>query len=189
MSLTDHSKPLSALASAAGRVRRDLQFSRIFTVDLVASAGYVAATLFFLQDAEASPLGLALILALIAAYAGLHVAKIFLIIHLERQGGDARQFVGSDTLVTSGFYGWSRNPVYAVTIVQSLIWTLLLARLACGQPMAWLGYLVAPLLLAGHFRGIDRLVIPHEEAALRNAHPEAYALYARQVRRWFGRRG
>lgn len=188
MNVTKQLDPMSLPRFLARRVKQDLQFSNIFTVDLVASAGYVVATLLLARHAEATPARLAAMLALALLYAALHVGKISLIVYLEKRGGDARQFVGSPTLVTGGVYAFSRNPVYLVSIVQSLLWSVLLVLLSAGQVSGWVGYALAPALLYGHFLGIDRLIIPNEEAALKAAHPAEFAAYAGRVRRWFGRR-
>jgi protein-S-isoprenylcysteine O-methyltransferase Ste14 len=186
MSLADGGNHMTLAKILAARVERDLQFSNIFTVDIVACAFYVAATLYLLEDADPSTVRLALILALALLYFALHAAKMLLVVYLEQRGGDARQFMGSDTLVTSGVYAWSRNPVYLMSIVQSFLWSALLAVLARGQPAAWFGYALASLLLYVHFWGIDRLIIPNEEAALGRAHPKGFAAYASRVRRWIG---
>ncbi len=89
---------------------------------------------------------------------------------------------------TSGFYAWSRNPVYVVSLIESFLWSILLVILAQGQEAAVIGYALAPALLYGHYWGMDRLIVPHEEAALKSGHPEEFAAYCASVRRWFGRR-
>lgn len=187
MSLAGGRQAFSVLSSVKRRVREDMQFSNIFTVDLVASIGYLLATLLLAPGAELAPARVAAISALPLAYASLHIAKILFVVYLEKSGGDAKQFVGSDRLVTSGVYAYSRNPVYLVSIIQSFLWSILLIALAAGQPIAWIGYALAPALLYGHFWGIDRLIIPNEEAALMRVHPEKFAAYAARVRRWWGR--
>ena len=73
-------------------------------------------------------------MALVVAYAALHMLKIGLVWYLERSGGDAREFVGSDHLVTGGFYAYSRNPVYLLSLFQSFVWSLILICLAAGHP-------------------------------------------------------
>ncbi len=122
------------------------------------------------------------------AYAILFVLKILLVVDLERRGGDAREFVGSETLVTEGFYAYSQNPVYVVTLLQSLAWSLGLFGLALADYPSGLSFAAASALLYAHYWAIDRLVVPHEEAALRAKHPDAFAAYCARVNRWLGRR-
>lgn len=186
MSLAENRE--SAFKFFARRVKQDLQFSNIFSVDLVASFGYVTATLFLVGDANPETVSVAALIALGAAYLALQAGKIWLIVDLEKRGGDARQFMGSDHLVTSGVYAFSRNPVYLVSLVQSALWSIALLCLARGQDAAGVGYALAPALLYAHYWGMDRLIVPNEEAALKAVHPEEFAAYAAKVRRWFGRR-
>ncbi len=175
----------SRILDFCGSIRANLQFSRIFLIDLVATAGYVLGTAASAEDAARSEALAVLVVSLL--YALLHAAKILLVVHLEKRGGDAREFVGSLTLVVSGPYAHSRNPVYLLSLIQSAIWSLLLALLAQDQPAPGFGYALSAALLYGHFWGMDRLVIPHEEAALRRAHRDAFDAYAGRVRRWIGR--
>lgn len=190
MSLSFGGRPASLMAFIAQRVRQDLQFSRIFLVDFAASAAYAATTLLLLGFADPSPRGgLALIVAALG-WVIFFALKILLVVYLEKAGGDAREFVGSETLVTSGVYAFSRNPVYVMSLFQSLCWSLGFVGLGLsGQPHAWLAFLAAPGLLYGHYWGMDRLIVPHEEAALRAKHPEQFAAYCSRVNRWLGRRG
>lgn len=168
------------------RVSQDLQFSRIFLVDLAAGAALVASCYYYLVCVQVGvehrmddffAAGLAL---------GFQVAKIFAVVDLERRGGSARQFYGSDQLVTDGLYSMSRNPTYVLSLCQSAMFAILLAILAGNPDSPKWGLYVAPLILIAHFFGIEKLVIPHEEAALAERHPEAYARYKSRVRRWIG---
>lgn len=171
------------------RVKRDLQFSNIFLVDLTVSMAYALSTVVLLSRNELSP-GAALGVAIcVLTYAALHVGKVMLIVHLEKQGGDARQFVGSEQLVTEGVYGWSRNPVYLISLVQSLFWSLGLICLTADTPDRMFGFVLAPLLVYAHYWGQDRLIIPNEEAALLQRHPVDFPAYCARVNRWFGRKG
>lgn len=190
MSLSADNKPLSILAFIAQRIRRDLQFSRIFLVDFAASAAYVATTLILLRLANPTAGGVRALLFAALGWALFFTLKIVLVVYLEKRGGDAREFVGSETLVTSGLYAWSRNPVYVMSLIQSLCWSVGLAGLGLsGHPSGGLALLAAPALLYGHWWGMDRLIVPHEEAALRARHGQAFAAYCARVRRWLGRRG
>ncbi len=190
MSVTLAKRPVPPLALAARRIRRDLQFSRIFLVDLAATFAYGATTLLLLGPGAPTPQGARVLLAAGAAYGLLLALKIALVIYLEKRGGDARQFMASETLVTGGVYAFSRNPVYVVSLLQSLVWSLGLIGFALARetPCA-LSSLMAPALLYGHYWGMDRLIVPNEEAALRTRHPDAFAAYCGRVNRWFGRRG
>ena len=128
----------------------------------------------------------------IAATFGLGIAlcyagKIYIIESLSRRGGDARHYVVSSGLVTDGLYAWSRNPTYFVTLVQCLLWTAMLVALqmfAPLEPLAFVASMIAPALF---YVAMDR-VIDREDAALAAAHPEAFAAYAKDVGRWFGRK-
>jgi protein-S-isoprenylcysteine O-methyltransferase Ste14 len=109
-----------------------------------------------------------------------------MILFLERKGGDAREFVESDRLVTEGVYKYSRNPVYLISIAQSVIWSLMLLRGALAtqpEPVSIAVALIVPVI---HFLCIDRWIIPREEAALRRAHPQTFADYSKRVNRWLG---
>jgi protein-S-isoprenylcysteine O-methyltransferase Ste14 len=187
MSLSAEKPRAPILAVFAQRFRQDLQFSRIFLVDLAASAAYTATTLLLLGLAAPGPFGAYAISAAALGWALFLTLKILLVFYLERRGGDAREFVGSETLVTSGVYALSRNPVYVMSLLQSLCWSLGLAGVGFGgHPGGALACVAAATLLYGHYWGMDRLIVPHEEAALRRKHPEAFAAYCARVNRWFG---
>ena len=77
------------------------------------------------------------------------------------------------TLVTSGIYRWSRNPMYLGMLLLLAGWTL------------HLGSLVALLVVPACFLlYLDRFQVVAEERALATAFGEDYAAYARRVRRW-----
>jgi protein-S-isoprenylcysteine O-methyltransferase Ste14 len=186
MSLSVERGPRSLLKFVVDRVKSDLQFSNIFTVDLVSSAAYAAATVYLLHQTTLPPSHMIVLGALAWIYVLLHVGKLLLVIYLERKGGDAREFVGSEKLVTSGVYAYTRNPVYLISIIQSVVWSVLLAALAEAGISAWIGYVLAIILLYAHFWGMDRLIVPHEEAALNRAHPVEFPAYCARTPRWFG---
>lgn len=189
MSLSVDNKRASILGFVAQRFRQDLQFSRIFLVDFVACAAYAAMTLLLLGLADPTLQGARALIFAGLGWIVFFVLKILLVVYLEKRGGDAREFVGSETLVTSGVYAFSRNPVYVMSLLQSLCWSLGLVGLGLGgHPYAWLACLAAPALLYGHYWGMDRLIVPNEEAALRAKHPEEFAAYCARVNRWFGPR-
>jgi len=76
------------------------------------------------------------------------------------------------TIVASGVFGLSRNPMYL-----SLL--LLLAGIAVALGSLWLALSVVPLAVL-----LDRGVVVPEEAYLSREFGEAYVSYARRVRRW-----
>jgi protein-S-isoprenylcysteine O-methyltransferase Ste14 len=170
------------------RIKLDLQFSRIFLCDFLAASAYAVATVYMLHEVALTVdarIEMGVLAFLILAAQAVQIAGVIL---LEKRGGDAREFAGSQTLITDGAYAFSRNPVYLVALLQSGLWSLLLLRGALLAPVSLVLILAATLIPAGHFLSIDRLVVPKEEAALRSVHPEAFAAYTRRVNRWFGRR-
>jgi len=184
----DHSKTWSAVKFLACRLRRDMQFSGIFLCDFFAAVAFALASVYLLNEVKFTLCGAiaaAIFFALVVIAQG---AKIFGVILLEKRGGDAREFIGSDTLVTDGAYRYSRNPVYLVSILQSVAWSLLLLVGALTQPLHLALAAAALVIPVAHFVSIDRLIIPNEEEALRRVHPQSFADYAARVNRWFGRR-
>ncbi len=89
-----------------------------------------------------------------------------------RAGNDPRPDRPDRAIVEHGPFRFSRNPIY-------LGFLLIAAGLALrwGDLWGWVAVVVAQLAL-------DRLVIAREEAYLRARFGEAYASYARRVRRW-----
>jgi protein-S-isoprenylcysteine O-methyltransferase Ste14 len=79
---------------------------------------------------------------------------------------------GSERLIDSGVFRYSRNPIY---LAEALI--LLGTSLLWSQAWPWLCLPVFVL-------GIDRNVIRWEEATLRARFGERYTAYCRRVRRW-----
>jgi protein-S-isoprenylcysteine O-methyltransferase Ste14 len=78
----------------------------------------------------------------------------------------------ASTLVTSGIYGWSRNPIYVGMI-------LLYLGVGFGIRSSWI-LTLAPLLVII----IRYAVIAREEAHLAAHFGKAYADYSKEVRRW-----
>lgn len=78
----------------------------------------------------------------------------------------------SSSLITSGLYRCSRNPMYLGYAVALTGWVICL-----GQPLG--------LLVVGLFVGyVTRLQIMPEERQLAAMFPAEYALYSATVRRW-----
>lgn len=80
------------------------------------------------------------------------------------------------SLVTSGIFSWSRNPIYLSDLII-LLGTIL-----------WLDAVLALPLLAGFAWVIETRFIRDEEARLTLAFGPEFDLWAARTRRWFGRR-
>ena len=126
--------------------------------------------------------------ALLALILACYFGKTLTIGHLDGRGGDARAYVKSGALVTTGPYGWSRHPTYALAMLQFLLWAALGAYVQAFAP--WSAGLMAALIGAplGFYLINDLVVMPTEEAMLRRLHPDEFDAYAARVNRWFGRR-
>jgi protein-S-isoprenylcysteine O-methyltransferase Ste14 len=83
----------------------------------------------------------------------------------------------TSTLVTSGVYGWTRNPMYLGLSILLLGWAIKLGTLSP---------LVGPVLFV---LLIQRVQIRPEEHALRMQFGQHYEQYCHRVSRWLGRRG
>jgi protein-S-isoprenylcysteine O-methyltransferase Ste14 len=164
------------------------KFAATFVIDLAVSLAFVAMVL----PPWREDFDLGLIMAptfvlgvlILASYVG----KVLVVAHLDKRGGDARTYVKSSALVTDGPYGWSRNPTYALAMLQFLLWAALALFLLALGPWRWTLAIAAIGLPALFFVVNDRIVMPTEEAMLRKLHPDEYDAYAARVRRWFGRR-
>jgi protein-S-isoprenylcysteine O-methyltransferase Ste14 len=78
----------------------------------------------------------------------------------------------SSTIVTSGIYRWSRNPMYAGFLLILAGWAVQLASIA------------AVLLLPAFVLYMNRYQIQPEERALTDKFGAEYLSYRRRVRRW-----
>jgi protein-S-isoprenylcysteine O-methyltransferase Ste14 len=125
---------------------------------------------------------------LLAAILACYFGKTLTIGHLDGKGGDARTYVKSGALVTTGPYGWSRHPTYSLAMLQFLLWSLLGVYIQFFAP--WSPFLLFTIVAAplGFYLINDLLVMPTEEAMLRRLHPDDFDAYAARVNRWFGRR-
>jgi len=90
-----------------------------------------------------------------------------------RAGTTIKPFERTHTLVTSGPYRFTRNPMY-LGIVAMLLGT----ALALGTPAPWLAAVGLAVTLQLRF-------IRHEERALAASLGEPYEHYRRSVPRWF----
>jgi len=88
------------------------------------------------------------------------------------RGTSYAPFAQPTSLITSGPYRFSRNPLYVALVATLIGFASLLASF-------WLLIAAALLLVA-----LDRLVVPSEEAALAAVFGEEWAAYVRRVRRW-----
>jgi protein-S-isoprenylcysteine O-methyltransferase Ste14 len=80
------------------------------------------------------------------------------------------------SLVTSGLFSWSRNPIYlsdALILIGAIL---------------WFDALLALPLIAGFVWVIQTRFIKDEEARLTLAFGPEFDLWAARTRRWFGRR-
>jgi len=164
------------------------KFATTFVIDLVVSLAFVAVVLpcwavDFDRGLVMAPTFLLGVLILVS-YAG----KVLVIAHLDRHGGDARTYVKSSALVTDGPYAWSRNPTYALAMLQFLLWAALAFYLLALGPWRWTLAVAAVGLPALFYFVNDRAIMPTEEAMLRKLHPQEFDAYAARVRRWFGRK-
>lgn len=89
-----------------------------------------------------------------------------------KRGTTIRPFHESSTLVTEGFFRYSRNPIY-VGMVMALIGV----ALSLGSASPWVVIPVFAII-------IDVLVIRVEERMLRVTFGEQYVDYQSRVRRW-----
>lgn len=78
----------------------------------------------------------------------------------------------TSTLVISGIFRYTRNPMYVGMSVLLLAWAIYLSH-----PLALLGVVVFVAY-------IHRFQIIPEESALRSLFPDSFDDYARQARRW-----
>ncbi len=126
--------------------------------------------------------------ALLAVIMACYFGKTLTVSHLDGRGGDARTYVKSGALVTTGPYGWSRHPTYALAFAQFLLWSVLglyVQAFAPWSPLLLIAVVGAP---PGFYLINDLVVMPTEEAMLSRLHPEDFDAYAARVNRWFGRR-
>jgi protein-S-isoprenylcysteine O-methyltransferase Ste14 len=164
------------------------RFAPTFIIDFIFSLTYVV--LFMRAWARASD-GLAVgmgagcfAILLALCYAG----KVYIIGFLNQRGGDARTYVISSDLVTTGLYAYSRNPTYLLTLVQCCVWSGLLVFLQFFAPFEPIVFAVTMLLPVAFFLITDLWIIRREDAALRAAHPQEFGAYSARVGRWFGAR-
>ncbi len=79
----------------------------------------------------------------------------------------------ANTIVDSGPFAWSRNPIYVAL-------TLVYLGIAIAAKSAWIFGLIVPVLVIMRYG-----VIAREEVYLARKFGEAYLAYKERVRRWF----
>ena len=178
-------EPNSLEASAP---TKKFKIAPTFVIDLIISALFVVAVAPTWRASIVLGLGTNLVsfvlgLAICACY----MAKVLVVAHLDRRGGDARAYVKSSALVTDGPYGWSRHPTYAIAMLQFLLWSALALFLQAFTPWNPLMLAAALGLPVAFYLINDRIVMPTEEGMLRKLHPEEFDAYAKKVRRWCGK--
>jgi protein-S-isoprenylcysteine O-methyltransferase Ste14 len=168
--------------------RASFHFAPTFKIDLVFSLIYV--TLFIRTWAYCDHTALVCAIASLFGFllALCYAGKVAVIASLNKGGGDARTYVISSGLVTTGLYAYSRNPTYLLTLVQCVIWSAMLVFLQAFAPFEILIFALSLLLPVAFFLLHDLVIISREDAALSAAHPEAFDAYSKSVGRWFGRK-
>ncbi len=164
-----------------------IEFSPSFISDCAISFAYLLVTAFlYVASTRTAPTTEAVIFISVIVLEA-QATKVALMFSLERRGGDAGSGQ-SHTLVTDGLYSFTRNPAYLITIVQNVLWSLLLLLTIVGEATDIVAVSVIVALPVIHFLTLDRLVIRQEERDLSRWHPAAYASYSASVNRWIGRR-
>ena len=164
------------------------QTSRTFRSELIATA---LTGLFVTTHAEAITANLPRLAVPLALVAICYLAKILLMAHLNRQGGEAWDLGHSPKLVTGGIFKFNRNPVYSVVLAQYAIWVVIVALCETSAEGARDGWLAADAwmagtatVLAGMWLFFDRFAVPREEETLLADHGADFAAYCRIVPRW-----
>ncbi len=138
---------------------------------LVAAAATLA--MWLVAGVDAAPGGLRAALALAAFVAAVAFgAPAVAAFRRARTTVDPLHVDRASTLVTSGIYARTRNPMYVAMTLAFAAWALWL-----GGWWAWLGP-------AAFVLWIDRLQIRPEEAAMEALFGDAYRAYRSRVRRW-----
>ncbi|TCS88460.1 protein-S-isoprenylcysteine O-methyltransferase Ste14 [Anseongella ginsenosidimutans] len=111
-------------------------------------------------------------LALLAGFTVLLSAKSALFRHNTTARPDRKSLQNARTLVTTGIYRYTRNPVYVSMALMLLAWMIFLEN--------WLS--ISGIIIFILF--IDKYQILAEEEALERTFGEAYLQYKKRVRRW-----
>ena len=93
--------------------------------------------------------------------------------YLAKTTVDPKKPSKASKLVTTGIYGYSRNPMYLAMLLVLLAWGL------------WLGNAFNTLLAATFVGYMNKFQIEPEERALTALFGKEYQQFCSQVRRWF----
>ena len=111
------------------------------------------------------------VLGWIVLLAGLAL-DIFAMVVMRRQRANILPHRAATTLVTSGPFAWSRNPIYLGNTIAMV-----------GAALAFANPWFVPAALAAAF-GVTRLAIEREEAHLAVQFGLAWEIYSRRTARW-----
>lgn len=133
----------------------------------------MAALAWFVPASIPIPAPFSLLLALTLAAAGGVVALLGVAAFRQRRT-TVNPFTPdrASTLVATGIYRLSRNPMYLVLLLILAGWA------------AWLAHWVAALMLPAFVAYMNRFQIGPEERALKATFGDEFDAYARAVRRW-----
>lgn len=121
----------------------------------------------------APPSSLRMAIAIIVAIVGIGIDVVGAVSFLRaRTTVNPMKPAATSSLVTSGIYRYTRNPMYVGQAVVLLAWTI------------WIASIPALLGLPAFILYLDRFQIAPEERALARTFGEAYAAYRARVRRW-----
>ena len=150
------------MSANAGLIRPPLVYSGSIALGLLLHWIWPAQ---LLPATAGAPIGAALVL--LASVLFVSALRTF-----RKAGTPVPGSLPTTTIVRSGPYGFSRNPIY-------LAFTLFQAGVA-----AWVNSLGVLLMLLPALALIGLVVIPQEERYLEARFPSAYLPYKREVRRW-----
>jgi protein-S-isoprenylcysteine O-methyltransferase Ste14 len=105
-------------------------------------------------------------------FAGAFVFAVWAIDTIRRAGSRVETTKPTTTIISSGPYGFTRNPIYAAMFVG-------LIGLAVGFDSLWVLIMLVPFYLLLRYG-----VVAREEAYLERKFGEAYLSYKSRVRRW-----
>lgn len=143
-----------------------------FPPPLLYAAGFaIGAAMQRVKPLPGLPRGVATAVGAMAAAAGGALAGSG-VATFRRAGTSLVPIKPSTTIVTSGPYRFTRNPMY---VGLGLVY----AGAAIWSRVTW-----ALAILPGVLLVVDRTVIAREEGYLERAHTEEYARYRARVRRW-----
>jgi len=96
-----------------------------------------------------------------------HCARLF-----RKAGTYIEPWRKTSSIVTSGLYRWSRNPIYLSFVIAGL-------GVACLLNDFWIVLMQIPLATV-----LTKMVIEKEERYLEDKFGESYRAYKKKVRRW-----